>query len=282
MPTAILCRPWRSRSRVGEWEFEFTTNDQIQTFSYTVEVKSADLSTKAIAIDTIWKSGGPENVTSTKETQKVYATVGQGSSPVLNSLVSARIIRPNGTDLTIKLKDDGLGGDSFANDGIYSADFVEYTENGRYGVQTTVEGNKNTATNTDAILGIGGSEENKSGLKSTGKFQRSALGQSFQVVSYVPGPGGKNYPPNRIKDLIAREYDQELFTVTLEWTAVGEHASIGTASEYELRYGLNGADIRKDFLNMTLVSNEMIINGADLNDPRPSGQREVFKIDLPS
>ncbi|ELU02177.1 hypothetical protein CAPTEDRAFT_192770 [Capitella teleta] len=96
------------------------------------------------------------------------------------------------------------------------------------------------------------------------------------------GPGGKNYPPDRIKDLIVREYDQELFTVTLEWTAVGEQADLGTASEYELRYGLNGADIQNNFLNMTLVLNEMIINGADLKDPRPSGQREVFKIDLPS
>jgi hypothetical protein len=112
--------------------------------------------------------------------------------------------------------------------------------------QATIEGDENTATNTEAIIGIGGSEENKSGLKSTGKFIRSALGQTFQVVSYVPGksvwlmslmqnlciiyegPGGKNYPPDRIKDLIVREYDQVLFTVTLEWTAVGEQADVGT------------------------------------------------------
>ncbi|ELU08187.1 hypothetical protein CAPTEDRAFT_206073 [Capitella teleta] len=276
------CQFLMAKAEPGEWTFEITTRDRKQTFNYIVEAKSAE-STEAIEAKTEWKSGGKQNILGdNKEPQKVYASVRQGSSPVLNGSVSAKISRPNATDLDVELKDDGVGADSFANDGIYSANFVGFTKAGRYSVQATIEGDENTATNTEAIIGIGGSEENKSGLKSTGKFIRSALGQTFQVVSYVPGPGGKNYSPDRIKDLIVREYDQELFTVTLEWTAVGEQADVGTASEYELRYGLNGADIQKNFLNMTLVSNEMIINGADLKDPRPSGQREVFKIDLPS
>ncbi|ELU15947.1 hypothetical protein CAPTEDRAFT_201347, partial [Capitella teleta] len=183
-PTAKVRR--LSKIAAGEWTFDITTRDRTQTFSYIVEAKSAE-STEAIEAKTEWKSGGKQSILGdNKEPQKVYASVKQGSSPVLNGSVSAKISRPNATDLEVELKDDGVGADSFASDGIYTANFVGFTKAGRYSVQATIEGDENTATNTEAIIGIGGSEENKSGLKSTGKFIRSALGQTFQVVSYVP------------------------------------------------------------------------------------------------
>ncbi|ELU12741.1 hypothetical protein CAPTEDRAFT_205638, partial [Capitella teleta] len=194
------CRFLKAEAEAGVWIFELATNDQRQTVSYVVEAKSADPSTVPIMAATEWKS--PDNP---RETQKVYTSVRQGSSPVLHVSVSAKISRPNATDLTIQLKDDGLGADSFANDGIYSADFVALTGGGRYSLQvgiksvliivdahnvatskTTVEGDESTATDTEAIIGMGGSEGNKSGLRPTGQFQRSALGQSIQVTPNTP------------------------------------------------------------------------------------------------
>lgn len=114
----------------------------------------------------------------------------------------------------------------------------------------------------------------------------------------LPDPSGKLYPPARISDLKVTRVDQSNFTATLEWTAVGEQASIGqgkkshitksqlqniciAASEYQLRYGKSSLNITKDFINMPLITNSMIINGANLKTPQPAGAREVFQIMLP-
>ena len=103
----------------------------------------------------------------------------------------------------------------------------------------------------------------------------------------------------------AVEYDVGNNTVTLTWTAVGAVLNIGqgkyyyetpdspfinytvdlnlihTASEYELRYATNGSDIRANFTDAFLVTNEMVINGANLSNPQPSGSKEIFQIMLP-
>ncbi|ELT97528.1 hypothetical protein CAPTEDRAFT_202889, partial [Capitella teleta] len=118
--------------------------------------------------------------------------------------------------------------------------------------------------------GESGKNTTKSGLRSTGRSKRAALGK---------GLGGRNLLLYRIKDLVVSGYNQQTSSVTLEWTAVGEEAA--SACEYELRYGLNGTEARKDFVDMSLVTKEMVISG-DLENPQPSGAREVLQISLPS
>ncbi|ELU09242.1 hypothetical protein CAPTEDRAFT_200719 [Capitella teleta] len=147
----------------------------------------------------------------------------------------------------------------------------------------SVKGSGSTTANKNGIVGFGEifGANNPDASKKTGNFCRTQTSQSIQVVHYRPDPSGKLYPPARISDLKVTWVDRSNFTATLEWTAVGEQASIGQASEYQLRYGMNSYDIIKNFTNLPLITNAMIINGANLRSPQTAGAREVFQVMLP-
>lgn len=69
----------------------------------------------------------------------VNAEVTRRYSSVICAQVVAIIDRPNGAEpVSLSLKDDGFGADKVANDGIYSAIFRAFNDNGRYGVTARV------------------------------------------------------------------------------------------------------------------------------------------------
>ncbi|ELU06165.1 hypothetical protein CAPTEDRAFT_220102 [Capitella teleta] len=283
----MACQFQLSEAQPGVWNIQFSSNKRAHNISFTVESKAADPSSGAVSASTIWADDSPQDIDPTKATrkpQKVFAKVQKGNSPVLNADAHVIVSRPNAAAYSIKLKDNGAGADSHANDGIYSANFISFSGEGRYSAQAYIEGSDSTTVNEKTVVGVGERDvgKNGTGMKSTGRFRRAAIGQSFRVVKYTSGPGGKNFPPDRIKDLIVTDYDQDQFTVTLEWTAVGAEADVGTATKYDLRYGSNGAEVRKSFRNMQVVTPEMIINGANLSNPQPADSKEVFKIRLSS
>jgi len=70
----------------------------------------------------------------------VRATLLDGTLPVTNSLVEARIVGPDDTFLDIALLDDGIGDDVAAGDGIYSGSFTSTNQTGLYRLVVSAEG----------------------------------------------------------------------------------------------------------------------------------------------
>ena len=98
------------------------------------------------------------------------------------------------------------------------------------------------------------------------------------------------------------DYDVDNYTVTLQWTAVGEQADVGQgktincnhthsliiicllfppASEYDVRYNSTRENIRLNFTDMPAITTDMILNGVDLKSPQPAGMQEVLQVVLP-
>ncbi|ELT99722.1 hypothetical protein CAPTEDRAFT_184940 [Capitella teleta] len=231
----MACHFLLAHAEPGVWTIEFSTSGESQTITYTVEAKAADPSVEPIEAEILWKSPGPQNISSVpEEPQKLYAKVKQGNLPIIDASVRAIVETPTGEDIRLNLADNGVGPDAIANDGVYSADFVSYTSAGRYQAKASVEGSGSTTTNKNGIVGFGeiSGANNPEASKKTGSFSRTQTSQSIQVVHYNPDPSGKLYPPARISDLKVTRVDQSNFTATLEWTAVGEQASIGQDEEY--------------------------------------------------
>ncbi|XP_018411398.1 PREDICTED: epithelial chloride channel protein-like [Nanorana parkeri] len=70
----------------------------------------------------------------------VYASVRQGTMPVIGVKVTATIESESGNSLSFDLLDNGAGADTFKNDGVYSKYFFAFTENGRHNVKIHVVG----------------------------------------------------------------------------------------------------------------------------------------------
>ncbi|CAN8001633.1 unnamed protein product, partial [Ixodes hexagonus] len=71
---------------------------------------------------------------------RIYSEVSKGPHAVLHAKVWARVMTPleNTGQVIVELFDDGVGADSTANDGIYSAFFTQFEGKGRYSVVTEV------------------------------------------------------------------------------------------------------------------------------------------------
>ena len=87
---------------------------------------------------------------SQREAMAIFSQIIRGDyDAVLRASVVANIQRPSGTSVDLRLRDDGLGADDAAHDGVYSAAFVAFDAQGRYKVTVDV-----AATNLTSVWDI--------------------------------------------------------------------------------------------------------------------------------
>ena len=66
------------------------------------------------------------------EPLRIFGTVNNGSAPLTGASVIARVALPDNTRSDVSLRDDGTGGDTTANDGVYTGAFANTTQPGTY------------------------------------------------------------------------------------------------------------------------------------------------------
>jgi formylglycine-generating enzyme required for sulfatase activity len=130
----------------GEWSYQIQGQGLSQVITYRMFIIP---STPVYMTGTLpeWK----ENAALVPLT----ATVWEDESTALNSaVVSANIIRPDGTAEIVNLFDDGNHGDAAANDGIYGVNYSNTSQGGMYGVTFTATGTYNTENYTRNASGV--------------------------------------------------------------------------------------------------------------------------------
>ncbi|XP_030834959.1 calcium-activated chloride channel regulator 4A-like [Strongylocentrotus purpuratus] len=211
---------------------------------------------------------------------EVYAYVHINYVPVIDATVIAEVVSSTTGDVTtISLLDNGLGADLIAGDGIYSAYFLDFSSNGRYGVKVDVNGY--TANSSESAL----RSKRDTGTLTTPvpslRFQRTTTAGVFQVENYSPDLIFDILAPSKITDITSRErtYDENR-NVTLTWSAVGDDLDQGTAAYYELRFSDNFTQIRTNFTSAAAVNDTDLILG-NLSRVASSGTLESITILLP-
>ncbi|XP_042230471.1 calcium-activated chloride channel regulator 1-like isoform X2 [Homarus americanus] len=127
----------------GRWEynirFRFSTPNEVQ-----VAVTSHP-SRKTRQVPIRVKAWMPASNITYPEPALVYAYISQGYSTVLDATVTAVIVPPTEDGpITFSLLDNGVGADTRAKDGIYSAYFTQFSANGRYSLSATVSTSNRT------------------------------------------------------------------------------------------------------------------------------------------
>jgi len=113
-----------------------------QDYVFTIDKKFRGV----IPIHTMWKGNTWSRKTSYQLNENViiYAMFQDWlDKPVTGLTVNATITKPDGTQMTISLRDDGIPPDEVANDGIYTGQFVNTDQVGTYYVEieTRIYGN---------------------------------------------------------------------------------------------------------------------------------------------
>ncbi|XP_063970290.1 calcium-activated chloride channel regulator 4A-like [Lytechinus pictus] len=192
---------------------------------------------------------------------EVYAFVHTNYQPVVDATVIGTVESTTSGDMTIiPLRDNGLGADLITGDGIYSAYFLDFSSNGRYGVKVDVNGKTTSSSNG---------------------FQRTTTAGVFQVENYSPDLNVDILAPSKITDFtsVERTYDENR-NVTLVWTAVGDDLDQGTAASYELHFSDNFTQLRTNFTSTSAISDTDLRVGS-LSQVASSGSLESISFLLP-
>jgi len=202
--------------------------------------------------------------------------------------VSARVDRPDGTYVEVKLEDNGIGCDAVKNDGIYSAYFADYTTIGRYNVLVSAvndEGaklgssyiskkyknvNKNHKTISSVnktfsiddfsqVVFFSNNNENSASIP-VPAFSRVQNAGAFNLKSL---PVYDTTPPIRVTDLSIASIDENSNTIDLIWTSAGDDLTVGTAKEVQIRADPDLAKLQDDsnFDSLYLFTDQKVIIG---------------------
>ncbi|KAM5149073.1 calcium-activated chloride channel regulator 1-like isoform 1-T1 [Mantella aurantiaca] len=262
----------------GDWPYNIcNTQSAVQVLGITVNSRAADPNVPPIIVEPFLNA----DTSSFPNPMMVYATVTQGSAPVIGVKVTAYIEAQDGTIAQLSLLDNGAGADIIKNDGIYSRFFTSYKQNGRYGLKVRVENSENDSKGAIAksrALYLPGYVENGTLISNppkpkntfenviVGNFSRTSSGGAF-VVSNVPsGPIPDTYSPSKITDLTAEIQDK---IVKLSWTATGDDLDKGNASSYDLRISLDSEELLINFENGTAINISSLT-------PQPAGSIEYY------
>ncbi|XP_046351105.2 calcium-activated chloride channel regulator 4A-like [Haliotis rufescens] len=212
----------------------------------------------------------------------VYTYVHTGYSPIINASVIVTVDRYPQPSVTLTLQDNGQVVDTRANDGVYSAVFLEFTMNQRYSLQTSVS----SIENQTVVMTSG-----NSGSEAYSIFQntsRPVRMEPAEVFTRTASPGALDvtgydrdvdmFAPNDISDLGVVSSDSEAFTVTLNWTAPGDDLDKGTAARYELRVGSSLKTLSENFSTAQLIEKEDLHNSSLTPSPAGSEQRVVINV----
>ncbi|XP_064110981.1 calcium-activated chloride channel regulator 1-like isoform X1 [Macrobrachium nipponense] len=182
----------------------------------------------------------------------IYAEVKEGSLPILNAKVTAKLqrlgINVSGSSynsITFDLLDNGNGDpDITGDDGVYSRYLPSvYGNTGYYQLSVTADNNGDYARSPVEVdrrqHGHGNQRERVrccgsklvyKSLKPVLPFQRSSIYGVLDITSLSSGMD--LLPPTRILDLRS-EMNQTTFTMSLHWTAPGDDYDNGRAHYYE-------------------------------------------------
>ncbi|XP_033122893.1 calcium-activated chloride channel regulator 1-like [Anneissia japonica] len=272
----------KERALAGRWNFEIS-NQLLSSPSHivtvTVESKQASAD-EAPVILTSFVSDPFINYQTTPYIT-IFAFLSKGNEVVANADVIAVLERPNAPHDIIQLYDSGTNADLSKYDGVYSAYFFNFTDNGRYSIEVKVRGNKQT----ESVGNVANARsfpiiQEELIMKPVNIFERSASGGAIQVSDYVEQTTDF-LQPSRIMDLTVTEVSYQDQSATLQWTAVGDDFDKGTVSEYDLRFAETFQEITTNFSDATKVTSDDVINGNLLAIKKP-GQTEEFSIRLPN
>nr|XP_054774310.1 calcium-activated chloride channel regulator 4A-like [Lytechinus pictus] len=212
---------------------------------------------------------------------EVYAYVHSNYQPVIDATVIATVESTStGNETVIPLQDNGMGADLITGDGIYSAYFLDFSSNGRYGVKVDVNGITTSSSNNTLLR-----SKRAAGTLTTPRppqgFQLTTTAGVFQVENYSPDLNVDILAPAKITDFtsVERTYDENR-NVTLTWMAVGDDLDQGTAASYELRFSDNFTEIRTNFTSAPAITDTDLIVG-NLSQVASSGNLESIAFILP-
>lgn len=211
----------------------------------------------------------------------VYASVLRNKSPVLRSTVTANLENEDGVTVAISLKDDGVGSDLRADDGVYSATVLpkHVSLNGRLSVKVTAASTDGSAKVLTKTSGSGAAPISGSGnpvtLGNQENFQRVSQTGEVVVADYVPGAIPDVIPPAKITTLVLTSIDDTSGVIQVTWKAVGDDVGDGTATVYDVRLSNDINALRTNPGGATQLTSQV-------PTPKVSGQTEVFTFTLPS
>ncbi|XP_069593611.1 calcium-activated chloride channel regulator 4A-like [Ranitomeya imitator] len=265
----------------GPWRYGLcNTLSSVEALGLVVNSKASDEKVSPIIVTAHMN----QDINQYPNPMVVYASVSQGLIPITGAKVTAIIEPAIGSIVTLELLDNGAGPDIMKNDGIYSKYFMQFSENGRYGLKVRVENNKkgksrlilpkNRALYVPGFIIDGSISMNPPRPETAeedlivGEFSRTSSGGSFMVSNVPSGPQPDIYKPERITDLAANIVND---MIMLSWTATGDDLDQGNASGYDLRMNINHHDLRTNFAGSTQINITSLT-------PLPAGSRETFSF----
>ncbi|CAH1784723.1 unnamed protein product, partial [Owenia fusiformis] len=185
------------------------------------------------------------------------------------------------------LFDAGIGADTSANDGVYSAYFTQFTKDGRYSLSILVTDPLGTAAiKTAGSSGSGAYNLRQDIIIETVEepiphLQRQSSAGAVGVDD-LPSAGTEDldlFPPNKVTDLKVTDFSELDETVTLEWTAPGDDYDSGTVARFEV-YMHDDLELLLDDPSKAFIVNEFYLVEGDLV-PQPANSRHKLVIKLP-
>ncbi|XP_052061932.1 calcium-activated chloride channel regulator 4-like [Mytilus californianus] len=209
----------------------------------------------------------------------LFVSINKGTAPVAKTVVVAYIENENGQTSSLVLKDNEIGADVMAGDGIYSGYILPYhiTANGRHSIKVVAEGRNSTILVPSTRSAGKDFEEDKLEEETVGSFMRVSLAKEIVVQEYVY-VAPENYvdviPPSPILTLKLSDTRNNNNTFMLSWKAVGDDFDIGKAFKYDIRFSTNYSDLKSDPDNQNSLTSELV--------PKEAGELETYVFQIPN
>ncbi|XP_054750776.2 calcium-activated chloride channel regulator 1-like [Lytechinus pictus] len=213
--------------------------------------------------------------------------VKQGEMPVVGATVTISVDRPNSFPIRVTLRDNGIGADVRKNDGLYSAYFTDFTEEGSYKLDMSVVGDNTASKQRQSWMASGVQPANWDAVEqplaivTMDPFMRAPPEAQVEVTGNVAALMSRdNFPPARIKDLEVLDYDTNAGTARLRWTAMGNNYDAGIAAEYEIRYSNSASSLAQSYYSGVVFPQALVLDG-NLMAPKLSYQTEIMTVRIP-
>lgn len=281
-------------AKLGKWEYLITKNttQPKQTYRISIMSKTRTSTTQPLILHASVKATS----IAYPSPMVVLAEVTKGGRPVLGLDVVAMVDRPDKKAdkqlFELQLKDNGVGADVKANDGIYSRFFTAFTEIGRYSFSLRASNPNNTAAvrffkNAGSWGGAPNFDESNLVPIVKPEFEDQAIDEDISRAAtagaselQTDGIETKDQvnkklqdevdeiPPSEINDLRVLETSWERGQVTLAWTAPGNNLDEGRVSFYTVNVKGDGSTNQNTRLNGTKTAGESQKVTVDVQTPK--------------
>ncbi|KAL3863238.1 hypothetical protein ACJMK2_005003 [Sinanodonta woodiana] len=255
----------------GRYFFDVTASEANATISIIVNSKPRSAKEKVIQVDS-WLSEGKLDYKG-KDNVIVYALASRKGAAVINAKMKVLMESPTGASIEFYLKDEGIGADSKAQDGVYSGYIPRnlLSTSGRYSLKITVSDNNERAM----IYHSSGTSISEDASDIGKNFYRVTMPGELYVENYYKT--GDITPPCKVFDLALVSMTEKISETgktlyVLSWTAVGDDLDIGTAARYDIRIAKTIDTMRNSFETGQAFVNTSILQA------RPSGEKEQYVL----